>query len=29
MAQGGGTRVDGLDDGLAAALAFVTGKVGA
>jgi alanyl-tRNA synthetase len=29
MAQGGGTRVDGLDEGLAAALAFVTGKVGA
>lgn len=29
MAQGGGTRVDGLDAGLAAARAFVTGKVGA
>jgi len=29
MAQGGGTRVDGLDDGLAAARAFVASKVGA
>ncbi len=29
MAQGGGTRVDGLDAGLAAARTFVTGKVGA
>ena len=29
MAQGGGSRVDGLDDGLAAARAFVASKVGA